>query len=390
MMFFGNSNEKIIEEINNNYIFLEQIKNMYKNKIEMYKKFIHLYDNKSTELSDIFSKTLNNLDFCEKQIVVIDENEQQIQDLLNNANAISKTLVKIIYFGQLYKTNSQNVEIVYGIGKSWKNQGRLEMQRTEQGFEVQIEIEFSDTFYFCFTDENNCWDNNNRENYSLSKRQNAENTDNYSVIIENTANLSDEFNRYQEKYKNIKNNYFNQSIYEENIMMEYIQTQMNVAQAEESMVKDNGVLLISEVQNKVILPYTGKEVTDILNNENNDYQTADDVINTVFTRPFNYYKNQFVCRFKEAVDLVTTKEHMSLRDGINLGTELCKKRYLHPAIISACKTIDELDVYLDCLDKNELDDFKIFEIKYELHPTVVKENNIFNKILSFFNKNHLT
>ena len=52
-----------------------------------------------------------------------------------------------------------------------------------------------------------------------------------------------------------------------------------------------------------------------------------------------------------------------------------KKRFLHPAIISACRNLNELDVYIDCLDKNELDDFKIFKIKYELYPMVVKQKN---------------
>ena len=55
-----------------------------------------------------------------------------------------------------------------------------------------------------------------------------------------------------------------------------------------------------------------------------------------------------------------------------MGLELFGERYLHPAIISACRNIDELDVYLDCLHKNELDEFKIFDIKYELYPMVVK------------------
>jgi hypothetical protein len=45
---------------------------------------------------------------------------------------------------------------------------------------------------------------------------------------------------------------------------------------------------------------------------------------------------------------------------------------LHPAIITACKSIDELDIYLSCLEDNQLDDFKIFDIKYEILPKVVK------------------
>ncbi|MBS5854436.1 MAG: hypothetical protein KIC56_04340 [Clostridium sp.] len=45
---------------------------------------------------------------------------------------------------------------------------------------------------------------------------------------------------------------------------------------------------------------------------------------------------------------------------------------MHPAIITACKSIDELDIYLSCLEDNQLDDFKIFDIKYEMLPKVSK------------------
>ena len=60
-----------------------------------------------------------------------------------------------------------------------------------------------------------------------------------------------------------------------------------------------------------------------------------------------------------------------------MSIEMFGKKYLHPAIIAACRTLDELDVYLDCLDKNEVDDFKIFKIKYEVYPVKVKEKKIF-------------
>ena len=84
---------------------------------------------------------------------------------------------------------------------------------------------------------------------------------------------------------------------------------------------------------------------------------------------------------------------MSYLDGINLGSELIGKKYLHPAIIAACKNLDELNVYLDCLDKDELDDFKVFNIEYEINPTIVSKQynpyirtNIFKRMINFFKK----
>lgn len=168
----------------------------------------------------------------------------------------------------------------------------------------------------------------------------------------------------------------------------------NINEAHNKKIKDNGTLLISEIQKKVILPYTKGEVKEIYRNNKNIYRDEYDVIDKVFTKDFYYYRHQFTSRFREAVELITKREGMSKIDGYNLGSELFLKNYLHPAVISACKNLDELNVYLDCLDKNELDDFKIFEIKYELYPTVISKNeigvyekeNILRKITKFIKK----
>ena len=44
---------------------------------------------------------------------------------------------------------------------------------------------------------------------------------------------------------------------------------------------------------------------------------------------------------------------------------------LNPIVIAACRNLDELDIYLDCLQENELSDFDCFEIKFELAPKVI-------------------
>lgn len=158
-------------------------------------------------------------------------------------------------------------------------------------------------------------------------------------------------------------------------------------------LKNNDTLLISEIKHKVVFPYTRKEIEEILRDENNEYKTVEEVIEGNFTRPFSDFRWQFISRYNEAVKLLTKREKYSLTDGITLGLELMKKRYLHPAVIAACRSLDELDVYLDCLDKNELDDFKIFKIKYELHPMIVKnkgdilaKTSFVKKVVGFFKK----
>lgn len=45
------------------------------------------------------------------------------------------------------------------------NLSEIKMEKTELGFQAEIELIESDTFNFCFRNEKNEWDNNNYENY---------------------------------------------------------------------------------------------------------------------------------------------------------------------------------------------------------------------------------
>ena len=67
------------------------------------------------------------------------------------------------------------------------------------------------------------------------------------------------------------------------------------------------------------------------------------------------------------------REHSSFLEAIDLGTELAFNYNLHPAIISACKNLDELDIYLDYLDTGGTDKFDCFKIIFELAPMITKK-----------------
>lgn len=62
------------------------------------------------------------------------------------------------------------------------------------------------------------------------------------------------------------------------------------------------------------------------------------------------------------------REKDSFSATLDLALELTFKYNLNPAVITACKNLDELDIYLDCLEDMNLDDFKIFKIEYEIPP----------------------
>ncbi len=165
----------------------------------------------------------------------------------------------------------------------------------------------------------------------------------------------------------------------------------NEMESVNNIIESNDTLLISEILNKVVLPYTGDEIQEILENENNNYKTAQEVVDGLFTKKLSDYKLQFFSRYSETMRLIKETGACGVAEAISLSIEVMRKKYLYPAIITACRTLDELNVYLDCLEKNELDEFKIFEIKYELYPVVIKEEkglfvktNGIQRIVNFF------
>ena len=131
------------------------------------------------------------------------------------------------------------------------------------------------------------------------------------------------------------------------------------------MDKDNDILVISEKSQKAYLPYKYDEVNKIYNENINDYNSVKDVINKLYVLPLNKFKHPLISRFREAYNLVIFKEKKSFFKAVNLSFELMFKFDLDPIIIAACRNLDELDIYLDCLEEKQKFNFKCFEIRYE-------------------------
>ena len=83
----------------------------------------------------------------------------------NTDKLIENTKVKISYAGSLFQDGSDEVFIHYGFGLNWDNLNEIQMEKTELGFQAEIELISCDTFNFCFRNGNNKWDNNEGQNY---------------------------------------------------------------------------------------------------------------------------------------------------------------------------------------------------------------------------------
>ncbi len=138
---------------------------------------------------------------------------------------------------------------------------------------------------------------------------------------------------------------------------------------EDIKVPEN-TLLISEKYDNIYLPYTSEEIANI-KKEHSSF-TINEILDKYYSRNFKEYKSPVISRFKEAYHLAKKKEHLTTAQASNLGFELCLKSNLHPAIISACDSLDELDNYLDCLERNKVSEFNGFNIDFDVAPKLYK------------------
>jgi len=83
----------------------------------------------------------------------------------NTDKLLQNSTVKISYTGELFENNSEEVFIHFGFGENWDNVTEIKMEKTELGFQTELNLLEADTFNFCFRNGNNEWDNNNTSNY---------------------------------------------------------------------------------------------------------------------------------------------------------------------------------------------------------------------------------
>ncbi len=83
----------------------------------------------------------------------------------NTDKLVENSKVKISYLGNLYQNNSEEVSIHYGFGTNWDNVNDIKMEKTDLGFQAEIQLLEGDTFNFCFKNGNDEWDNNDGKNY---------------------------------------------------------------------------------------------------------------------------------------------------------------------------------------------------------------------------------
>ena len=178
----------------------------------------------------------------------------------------------------------------------------------------------------------------------------------------------------------------NETTISDTVITENMKTEETANQSTSLDLIEN-TLIISESNKKVVLPYNISTIKDILQSNTKRYKCIEDVIEKLYTKPISCYRFSSIARFQEAFKLVKEREKGSTIKAFSLAFELLGNYNLHPAIISACNSLDELDIYLACLDDNTLEDFHFFDIKFEIPLALSKFQTISTLISSKLAKN---
>ena len=85
----------------------------------------------------------------------------------NTDKLVENSNVKISYTGKFFQDGSENVYLHYGFGVNWDNVNEIEMNKTELGFQAEINLLEGESFNMCFRNGANEWDNNEGQNYTF-------------------------------------------------------------------------------------------------------------------------------------------------------------------------------------------------------------------------------
>ena len=83
----------------------------------------------------------------------------------NTDKLIENKKIKISYTVKFFQDGSEDVYIHYGFGINWDNLNDIKMEKTELGFQAEIDLTNNETFNFCFKNGSEQWDNNEGQNY---------------------------------------------------------------------------------------------------------------------------------------------------------------------------------------------------------------------------------
>lgn len=92
--------------------------------------------------------------------------------------------VKVTYAGKFFEDKSNEVFLHYSFNGNWENAKDIKMDKSELGYQAEIELDNNQMLNICFFNDKKQWDNNNSINYNFPIEE-AE----FSLILLNDKSL---------------------------------------------------------------------------------------------------------------------------------------------------------------------------------------------------------
>lgn len=83
----------------------------------------------------------------------------------NTDKLIENSNVKISYTGKFFQDGSEDVFLHFGFGINWNNVNEIKMEKTDLGFQAEVNLIEGESLNLCFRNGNDEWDNNEGQNY---------------------------------------------------------------------------------------------------------------------------------------------------------------------------------------------------------------------------------
>jgi len=367
---FSEENNEMVEQekalLNSNLDNQNKLKDIILSYIKNFVNFNSNDSNSASTLLDILESLKHSLEYCDENIAYLNNIVQSFDEIIDAIKAKSENLNSIVdEFNQKYLDFNKLV---------LENTNKIEacILKVSDVPEITINAVFDDSTEITFGKKN--------ESASINTNDSSDSNSNNSVTqIEQSTNPLTTENPSVETPKVDIQNTDNISTSTPQVSNSSINEEPKETSKVEQKIENNNnnyqenTLTISETSGKVTLPYTLSEVEEIFNSNPGKYSSIDGVIHKKFTLPLSMYKSPIISRFKEAFKLMKDKEKSSLSDAVSLGFELMFRSDIHPAIITACDSLDDLDAYLDYLDSDGKMDFNCFKIIFDFKPLSVKK-----------------
>ena len=101
----------------------------------------------------------------------------------NTDKIVEGSKLKISYVGYLFQNGSEKVYLHYGFGLNWDNVSEIKMEKTELGFQCEIDVLKGETLNLCFRNNANVWDNNFGQNFVFPIEEKQEQEESETSLV---------------------------------------------------------------------------------------------------------------------------------------------------------------------------------------------------------------